>query len=211
MQKNTRLIAAIDERPATYSSMFLEVGKGSSIIIDILMPKHGNGLLISSKNIKIDYTFEGIGYYFGTKFIEMINGSFPSIKIAFPSIIKKIQRRFAFRVSPSTDNPVNVELISGIAEAISDISEGGLSFYTRFTEEKMRVGMILDRVILKLPAVDRKITTKAIIKNYIKGSGGVRNRCGVEFVDISMSDKNSIAYYVITRQKEIARRLRGEN
>ncbi len=200
------LIATIDNRPTTYKSMLLDIEmENKHIMIDSLMPNHGNEIITASNNISIGYNIEGIMYYFDSKFIEMVNEQFPSIKIAFPSIIKKVQKRNAFRVSPPKDNPITVKMEEGITEIIANISEGGISLYTQCTEEEIPVGTIFEKVTFKLPTMDRYIITKAKVKSFIKGSAVSKNRYGIEFTDMRMADKDSIANYVLIRQMEMIR------
>lgn len=206
-KRKTTIIITIDESPITFNTMLLEMGNGDNhIIIDTLMPKHGNRLIESSSSVKIDYNIEGVMYSFETRFIEMVSGKFPSIKIAFPSIIKKIQKRKAFRVSPPVDNPITVKIMDGINEKVADISEGGLSFYTNQAENRLEVGKTLENVTFIIPTVDRHIVTKAVIRSFIKGSDGTKNRCGVEFIAMRIADKDSIANYCLIRQVESIRK-----
>ncbi len=204
-QKNTQLIVALDERQITFKSIFLEVGaKNDFVVIDVLIPEQGNHLLKSSSKIKIDYTIEGIMYSFDTSFIETISGRFLSIKIAFPTLIRKIQRRRHFRVSPPIDKPIIVKLHDTINERVADISEGGVSIYTRLTERELSLGKVFDRAMLSLSNIDQNITAKTVVRNMIKGfRENVKNKCGMEFMDMRMHDKDMIASYVLTRQREI--------
>lgn len=202
-QKRLNLIATIDDKPDTFGSIFLELGKGNeSVIIDTMMPKHGNQLVENSNRINIEYIIEGVKYSFKTRFIEMVSGRLPSIKIAIPSFIRKFERRKFFRISPSGNNPVTVEMIKGFVEEIADISENGLSFYTRRSDKEITVGMNFEKIIFKLPTMDEKIITRGVVRNFTKGRV-VRNRCGVEFADIRRQDSDYIAYYGIIRQREI--------
>jgi c-di-GMP-binding flagellar brake protein YcgR len=201
----TNIITTIDERPGAFSTMLLEVGNGGGhIIIDALMPKHGNEIIESSNVVRLDYNLEGVMYGFDTRFMETVSGKFPSIKIAFPSIIKKVQNRKTFRVSPTVDNSINVTIMEGVTEKVANISEGGLSFYTNHTE--MPIGVTLEKVMFELPTIDRQIITKAIIRNFVKGSGGAKNRCGIEFIGMGMADRDSIANYCLVRQIESIRK-----
>ncbi len=204
-QKNIQLTVTLDERPTTYKSIFLEVGRYNNfVIIDSLIPEHGNQLLMTSSKIRIDYAIEGIMHSFDTKFIETIVERFSSVRIAFPTFIKKIQRRKYLRVSPSIDKPITVKLTDGINERIADISEGGLSIYTSFTESELAVGKVFERAMLKLPAANQDIITKGVVRNFIGGQGeAVKNKCGIEFMEMRLQDKGLIASYVLTRQKEI--------
>ncbi|MBI3814867.1 MAG: flagellar brake protein [Nitrospinae bacterium] len=204
-ERNFNFIATINEEPTAFGSIFLELPeKNNSIVIDVLMPKYGNSLIENSKKVKIDYTVDGVMHSFGTKFLGTVEGKFPSIIIASPSIIRRIQRRKSFRVSPPIDNQISVELAKGTIEKAVDIGEGGLSFYTR---KEISPGKIFDKVTFSLPACNKQITAKAVVKDFIKGlRGTIKNRCGIEFIDIEMHDRDSIAYYVIIRQKETAQR-----
>lgn len=210
-RKNVHLVTTIDERQRTFGSIFIEVGKGNDfVMIDVLIPSDGNRIIETSDKVRIDYNIEGVMYYFETKFIGMVSGRLPSIKIAFPSIIKKVQKRSAFRVSPSIEHPIIVEVKEGAAEETADISEGGLAFFTRHTEKEMGVGTVFEKMSFKLPGMDRQITAKAVVRSFIKGfHGAVRNRCGVEFIGMRMQDKDSIAHYILLRQREIVQKQLG--
>jgi len=206
-KRKTNIITTIDERPGTFTTMLLELEKGNDhVVIDTLMPKQGNQIIENSNAIRLDYSFEGIMYCFDTRFMETVSGKFPSIKIAFPSIIKKVQKRKSFRISPTVDNPIKVKIREDVTEKAADISEGGLSFYTFRTEKEMPVGMKLEKVMFELPTIDRHIITKAVIRSFIKGSNGAKNRCGIEFVEMRIADMDSIANYVLVRQVEAIRK-----
>lgn len=203
-QRNVHLIAVLDERAKTFSSIFLETGKNNDYVeIDMLIPDYGNQLLNTSGKIRIDYTIEGIMYSFESRFIETISRRFPSIKITFPSFIKKIQRRKHFRVSPSIDKPIIVRLTDGIDEKAADISEGGLAVYTHRMERELALGRVFERLIFRLPNASYDIITKAVVRNLIRGNiDAIKNRCGIEFMNMRMPDRDSIASYVLTRQRE---------
>jgi c-di-GMP-binding flagellar brake protein YcgR len=211
-KRNNHLITTIDERARTFRSTFIELGNGNDfVLIDLLMPNDGNRLIEASSRVAIDYTIEGVMYSFETKFVEIVKGRFSSIKITFPSIVKKIQKRSAFRVSPSMENPIVVEVKEGLVEEVADISEVGLAFYTRRTEGELSVGTIFEKLTFKLPTMHRQITTKAIVRSFIKASvAGVKNKCCVEFMNMRMADKDAIAHYVVVRQREIILKMKGE-
>jgi len=210
--RNNHLIATIDERARTFSSTFIELGKGNDfVLIDLLMPKDGNRIIEESSRVIIDYNMEGVMYSFEAKFVETVKGRFSSLKITFPSIIKKIQKRSAFRVSPSMENPIVVEIKEGLIEEVADISEGGLAFYTRHTEGELSVGTTFEKLTFKLPTMHGQITTKAVVRSFIKASvAGVKNKCCVEFLNMKMPDKDAIAHYVVVRQREIIIKMKGE-
>jgi c-di-GMP-binding flagellar brake protein YcgR len=204
-QKNTQLTVAFDERLITYRSIFLEVGrKNDFVVIDVLIPEHGNQLIKTSSKIKISYTIEGIMYSFDSMYIESLSGRFPSIKIAFPNLIRKIQRRKHFRVSPSIDAPILLKLTDGLNERAADISEGGVAIYTNLTEKDLSLGQVFERVAFRLPNATQNIITRVVVRNMIKGlRENVKNKCGMEFLDMMMHDRDLIASYVLTRQREI--------
>ena len=204
-QKNNQLTVTLDERPMTYRSIFLEVGDYNNfVVIDTLIPDYGNQLFKTSRKIGIDYSVEGIMHSFDTKFIETVNGRFLSIKLAFPNLIRKIQRRKHFRVSTPIDKPITVKLTDGINERVADISEGGVSIYTSLTEKELPLGKVFEKVMLSLPTVNQNIMAKTVVRNLIKGfSGNVKNKCGLEFMNMRLNDKDFIASYVLTRQREI--------
>jgi c-di-GMP-binding flagellar brake protein YcgR len=202
-QKSLHFIATIDDKPETFRSIFIELGKGNdSILIDTLMPKYGNQLVEDSNSINVEYIIDGVKYSFRTRFLEMVSGRLPAIKIAIPSFIRKFERRKFFRISPSSNTPVKVEAIKGFLEDVADISEEGLSFYTRRSDKEITVGMVFEKTTFKLPTAEQKITAKAVVRNFTKGTGA-KNRYGLEFVDMVRQDNDYIAYYVIIRQREI--------
>ncbi len=204
-QKNSQFTITLDERPMTYKSIFLEVGDHNNfVVIDTLIPDYGNQLFKTSNKIGIDYSIEGIMYSFDTKFIETVNGRFLSIKLAFPTLVKKIQRRRHFRVSTPIDKPIIVKLTDGINEKVADISEGGVAIYTRLTERELAIGKVFEKAMLSLPNVNQNIMAKTVVRNLFKGfRENVKNKCGMEFMDMRLHDKDLIASYVLTRQREI--------
>jgi len=203
-QKNVQLTAVLDEMPHNFSSIFLETGKNNDyLVIDTLIPDYGNQLLKASGKIRIDYKVEGIMYSFDTIFRETINRRFPTIKIIFPTFIKKIQRRKHFRVSPSINKPIIARLTDEIDEKVADISEGGLAIYAFLTERELILGKVFERLIFRLPNTNQNIMTKAVVRNLIRGNGeAVKNRCGIEFIDMRPPDIDLIASYVLARQRE---------
>jgi c-di-GMP-binding flagellar brake protein YcgR len=210
-KRKTTLIVTIDDGKSTFRTILLEIGKENEpIIIDTLMPKHGNKFIESSRSIRIDYNLEGIMYSFQTKYLELVSGRFAAIKIAFPSIIKKIQKRSAFRVSPSVDKPIFVMILKGVTEKVADISEGGFSFYSYDSADKLLIGTVLKRISFELPTIDRHIETSAAVRNFIKGSTvTVKNRYGIQFINMGTADRNSIAKYTLVLQIESIRKKMG--
>jgi c-di-GMP-binding flagellar brake protein YcgR len=188
--------------------MFLEIEKGcSTVIIDTVLPKHGNQHIESSKSIRVEYKIDGVLHYFDTRFIRMVEGRLPSIKIAFPSSVKKVQKRKFFRVSPSVDNPIIVEVKEGFVEKVGDISENGLTFFTRRSDKEIKIEMVFERMKFSLPKADKEIIAKVLVRCFTKGSE-LKNRCGVEFINISLQDKDSLAQYVTVRQRELISNIR---
>lgn len=203
-QRNAQLTVVLEERPQTFSSIFLRTGKNNEYaVIDMLIPDYGNQFLKASGKMRIDYTIEGIMYSFDTRFVETMSRRYSSIKIVFPNFIKKIQRRKHFRVSPSIDKPIIVKLMDGIDEKAADISEGGLAIYTCHTEREFILGKVFKRLMLRLPNTSQHIITKAVVRNFIRCNGNVvKNRCEIEFMDMRMPDRDLIATYVLARQRE---------
>ncbi len=207
--RNLQLVLKIDDMPVTFSSVFLEMEKGcSAVIIDTVIPKDGNRHIESSKSIRVEYKIDGVLHYFDTRFVRMVEGKLSSIKIAFPSTVNKVQRRKFFRVSPSVDNPIIVKIMEGFTEKVADISECGLVFFTRRSDKEIKIGMVFERMKFSLPKEDREIITSGLVRCFIKGS--VKNRCGIEFINMRLQDKDFIAQYVIMRQRKFIVNSRGK-
>src|SRR4030067_434488 len=90
-----------------------------------------------------------------------------------------------------------------IDEKVADISEGGLAIYAFLTERELILGKVFERLIFRLPNTNQNIMTKAVVRNLTRGNGeAVKNRCGIEFIDMRPPDIDLIASYVLARQRE---------
>lgn len=210
-KQNTKLDIKIDNEPISYSSIFVEIafgGGAEGILMDTLVPSSGNSLIKESKKVTISYSVNGADYTFDSRYLSIVAKRFDFIKIAFPKVIRKIQKRKFLRVTPSYLSPLKVDLGDRITDNVGDISIGGLCFFTSRNEEELYRGKVFSNISFALPSDKHKIYTKAIVRLFVgnrEAQGKARNKCGVEFIGLKPADEDAIGRYASERQRDIIR------
>ncbi len=99
--------------------------------------------------------------------------------------------RQAYRINPTTDDPIIVHSVKESYE-VMDISSGGLSVYSK----TLKVENELD-VEFSLPISLEKIVTRLKVLKL-----GKKNVCHCQFISLSQDMEDKIHKYVLERQKE---------
>ncbi len=99
--------------------------------------------------------------------------------------------RGSFRVTPSSDEPVNL-IMDNKSAAVLNISSGGLSC----VNIDFKVGSLYSFYFF-LPGITRKISGKLEIRQIVEG-----NRCRCRFHNLDPEFENHIHRYTLNRQKE---------
>lgn len=134
---------------------------------------------------------------FTSQFLEKFEDNVKLIKIRYPVDIVSEQRRNYFRIAPSKENPVRILLTQIGTEDISDISGGGLAF---FSDKKiLEEGNTIKNCRITLPN-SKKIVVSCIVTNVL--SKGKNIKYGLKFIDINSTDQETIVNYVNERQRE---------
>ena len=107
------------------------------------------------------------------------------------------ERRAAFRISPSPDQPVEITLDGQTYRAIN-ISTGGLALEA----PQLQVGRTYG-IRLQLPDGSPAIHTELAVVSIAR-----RGICRCEFVGISILSRNAIQRYVLTVEKQLIRTTR---
>lgn len=202
----------VDNKPKTYKSIFMGVtseGKTEGLLINQLIPADGNSLIKKSKKVTVSYYLEGVNFTFDSWFLE-IHKAIPlsSFKLEIPTLIRKIQRRKAARVSPLSTLPLKVDLGDRIAKKVYDISIGGLCFITHRNNGEFQKEKTFSNISFALPLNNCKICTKAEVRWFVENAitgHQARNKCGIEFIAMKPADEDAIGKYVSERQRDIIR------
>ncbi|GMT42876.1 MAG: hypothetical protein IEMM0002_1287 [bacterium] len=212
----TGLDIKIDNQPVQFRSFYLGFSSPAEkeIIIDGLIPVHGNVNIEDSSKITVSYLFGDIAYVFTSGYLETIEDRFTSFRISMPDTIRRFQRRKAFRVVPSVATPISVQLGSGDDEEVANISTGGMCFYTWRPIEDLEVGRNLYDITFNLPSEKHDLKIKAVVRAYTKNQvptlRGVRSKCSVEFVGLNHELADVIRSYVMDRHQENSRKNHTE-
>jgi c-di-GMP-binding flagellar brake protein YcgR len=142
----------------------------------------------------------------------------PAIKITFPLSMERDQKRNYLRVAPPPGRPLYVRFnLEGIGYCmpVSNISGGGIGFYSILDDSELPEGMEIRDVSIGLP--DRPLINcmaviymSSRIHNPVLVDGEIyRNYCGAEFQRLDESVRDQIIQYVIdTERAELKRRSR---
>jgi len=179
------------------------------LYIDALTRNSKHDFLAPNKTrITIFFEMNGVQYHFTTKFLGLeVFGGFDSLKIRMPKTIKQGQRRKAYRIEPSLNDPAYIHLKNGDMVKALDISGAGASFRMK---EPLEPGVVIP-VSLKLP--DRQIFLKANFEVIVTQRDSTRLRAKKvtvgeykirgRFRGLANASKQLIHYYVASRQREL--------
>ena len=224
----------IDDQEKTYKSIFAKLQRDDSpkLYIDLISPKEGNKYISKSRSVLLSYTFQNRSFFFESDFMEIEKKELEVIRLMNPRIIeevvrkristaggtsrestiKEVDRRKFNRVTPSTDSPLHVYLEYGKSKwEVTNISVGGTAFLTKLTKEKLKVGMAINNMGLSLPSETVKVVLPKVIVRDLQENhattGDKKNKCSVEFFELSSCDREKIEKYIQKREEEIKDKL----
>ena len=234
------LEVAVDERLQSFSSsgvIDIDKFKGSPcLLIDTLIPKiEGIRALETASKLEVGFRLNKVPYTFYAKFLAISDDSSPQVTISYPEAVFIHQFRNAFRISPTLEQPISVNIkfkafqeneaeeetgeegenteiagtIKDFEEAgnfVEDISIDGMAFLTK--SDKLSVGkeIYLDFTV---PGVDH-FKTRAVVMNLSRAdSSKYPFKCGIRFEEIPDTAKDRIYQYLIQLQRRELKRQRG--
>lgn len=206
----------------SFNSSLIKIDSSSNsptLLIDSLIPEEGNELMANSKFISVDFALtetdnehSSIPYTFNALYLqrETYQGH-PALRLSFPKIIQRNQRRNYNRVEPSASEPIEITLNLGNIKAkenVVNISGGGVGFYSNLDESVLRLGKKIDSISFSLPD-GTEITSQLIIRwvtknipKEILNKKHYHSYCGAEFIDLDKDLREKIVQYVIKRERD---------
>lgn len=190
-----------------FSSSILDIQlENNQIIIDELIPPHGNKLLDNQNTVKLSSIHKGIHLAFKLEQIE--SGDSRGItfyKTIIPDRVYYPQRRTSPRIHITTFNL----LFSGITErtnatiggAIFDLSRGGLGITIPNSIARFQRGELIRNchITLNNQTIDFDLTIR-FVKNSNKGHR--RTLIGGNFENLSSKGKNRLERFIATLERE---------
>ncbi|WP_026939479.1 flagellar brake protein [Hippea alviniae] len=194
----------------TYSSFIYDIDESKNIYIS--MPTNENGLkAVVREGEKLEVSFvdrRGFRIGFTSKLKEILNKDGQVIyKLDKPTSLARVELRENFRV------PVLIEAsfyafkngkIEKAKGTILDISAGGVRLSTDIElEVRDKLYLEFDLGGTKLEEIEAEVVRKAIT-----GEEGV-NHYGLRFTDLSKDEEDMIIKFCLSKQLELARKMRG--
>ena len=194
----------------TYSSYIYDIDENYNVYIS--MPTNENGLkAVIREGSRVEISFvsnKGYRVGFTSRLIEVIKKDERVIyKLNKPESLVKVELRENFRV------PVLIEVrfyvfkggkIEKAEGTILDISAGGAKLSADVNlEVRDKLFLDLNLGIKKLEEIEAEVVRKAIT-----GEEGVKHY-GLSFTDLTKEQEDAIIKFCLSRQIELARKMRG--
>ena len=206
------LTVHVGEHSLEFRSLVVEVlpaERPPALYIDTLIPKNGMHLLQEGYTLRMDFHLDDVSHYFVSDYLGTERRGLPAIKLSYPNVLYRYQKRRTFRVEPSLDEPVSVTIEEpSFTLNAEDISATGLRFRLPTKDHGLEEGDKLNNLSIRLPTKPRPttITCDAVVRNLISRFPEGRARtfvyCGAEFNNIDSKDRETIFYYCFQRQRE---------
>jgi c-di-GMP-binding flagellar brake protein YcgR len=227
-EQKVPLAIRVNARGNSFNSSIVEISLSSNpptLLIDALFPNEGNGHIVKSEFISVEFFLKksskdylNIPYMFSALFLRLEDyQGYPTLRISFPKIIKRDQRRNYLRIKPLKNEPIPITLKLGeqeTKEVVYDISGGGIGFCTNLNKSVLFKGRLIDSVLFTLPD-GAKITSKLTVSLFSKEKHIINDVplhyfCRAEFVELSEKSREKIIQYVIKKEREDITKLSRE-
>ncbi len=230
IKEKTRIKLKINNREPSYNTSIIKkesILNNHILLIDSLFPPEGNDKIQYSKSTiaefsikEIDTKSKLIPYSFTTNYIDQKEyENFKSLRITFPKVINRIQKRNFLRVEPSVNQPLFIKFKikdKKMTQKIENISAGGINFFTNLTKTVLWPGKRIEKVLITLPD-QSQITCPILIRSIFQNNdpifiGGKRYlySCGAQFLEIDNSVKDNIIKYVLEKERNELKHLHRE-
>lgn len=163
------------------------------------------GTYRSGGTLTVVYTAHDAPFLFTSEIVScrQEEGKFVEFRLQSPEVIARSNRRTYFRVKPSADQPVLVNIKVSEKPVIhtraEDISGGGVKFIIHRTFDFLTAETRFP-VTLVIPPF-KKIHSDALLRSICRTADAV---CiGAEFVNIPERDRNTIIGYTVRRELEL--------
>ncbi len=194
-----------------FSSSILEIKTNTQqIILDELIPEHGNELLHTQKPLKLSTYYNGIHLAFKLNKIQI--GSSRGIayyKADFPQRIYYPQRRKAPRLEISSINipfsGISGKNNSSIGGTVFDLSRTGIGIYLPDNRSRIQRGDTIKKCRIVLD--EYRMEFDMAVRFVKKGStNSVQTIIGGYFENLSNKSQNKLSFFVATLEREEIRK-----
>jgi len=190
-----------------FSSSLLDIQlESNQIILDELLPKHGNALLLANTNLKLSTIYNGIRLAFKLSDIQPgCSRGIAYYKSAIPDRIYYPQRRVSPRIQITTLN-ILFSGVSGrtkatIGGSIFDLSRNGIGISSPNNIARIQRGDSIKncRISLDDQAINFDLIVR-FVKTSSKGAG--KTLIGGHFENLSSKGRNKLERFITSLERE---------
>ncbi|MSP62660.1 MAG: flagellar brake protein [Myxococcales bacterium] len=189
----------------THSSTLLEVRSDGGLVIAPPASADARRRLAELSRVAVECTHGGVKHDFWTRRVgEVLRPEGPALLLAPPEDFCRLQRRQYFRVGAPDGSQAVVASASGLAgvRRLIDLGGGGVSVQLA-TDDELPADTAITRVEVRLPGEEPFVTSGQV--RHLDGSttsdGG--RRCGIEFGELAMRERERLIRYAIRREREL--------
>ena len=205
---------SIDGTTEEFSSSILDIQfQKKQIILDELIPKHGNDL-VGKKKLKLSTTFNGIGLAFTLENIKP--GSSRGIayyKAPIPNRIYYPQRRKAPRIQLHTLNipfsGTSARTKTSVGGTLFDLSRTGIGIAIQNNRARFQRGDLINNCRINL---DNEYLNFELIVRFVKNSRSEsgKTQIGGYFENISTKHRHQLEHFVASIEREEIRKQKED-
>ena len=210
-----RLLVNLDmpgTRQIVVTSVIAVNESNNTVILDSARGDALNQELMAGKTAEFITHLDGVSITFSTGAVHLIEyDKLPSLRIALPKSLVRLQRREHFRVPLPIANPVKCIVPSRsdedrepITAHIVDIGCGGIAIVERGGRLGSETGQILTGCRLLLPNAE-PIVTALEVRNSAQirlPNGAFQTRLGCKFIDLPIAMANHLQRFVMNIERE---------
>lgn len=217
---------SLENQPEVFQAAFRECevkGRRKALLFDSLSPSGAAHLLAEAPSLVLFYHFDpsGLGlhwipYHFESRWLAEVSGGVLVVRLAWPDLIRRLQRRQFFRVDPSLTEPIRVRFphFPGGGEVafnrtVYDVSGGGFS--VAMQAPAVKEGQEVKNILMVLPDEYTFTVTAAVrrITQHRARQNRFPLRAAFEFrLFDPPGAEERLSRYIFSRQREMIRLLR---
>ncbi len=199
-----------------FSSSILDVQiENNQIILDELLPSHGNNLMMNSNKLKLSTIYKGIHLAFKLESIQIGSSrGMAYYKTAIPERIYYPQRRSSPRIQITSLNipfsAISQRTQTSIGGLIFDLSRSGVGITSPNNIARFQRGDLLKNCNITL---DEQSISFDLIVRFVKTSnqGSRKTLVGGYFENIQSKSRNKIERFVAAIEREEIRNRKEKN
>jgi len=205
---------SIEGTSEEFSSSILDIQlENQQIILDELIPEHGNELLNNAKHLKLTTIYNGIRLAFKLSHIKTgYSREIAYYKAAIPQRIYYPQRRSSPRIQLNTLNipfsGISDRTKSTVGGNIFDLSRGGIGFIIPNNRARFQRGDLIKNCQISL---DDCIMNFDLTVRFVKAAnhGAGQTQIGGYFENITSKSQNKVERFVASLEREEIRKHKG--